>query len=232
MPDFMILIRENETEQQRMAPSETKALVERHAAYVQRLNAAGAYRDSERLRPSAEGKRVHASKVEAGPFGDEHAIAGYYLVKADNLDAAVALAEPCPMAPGDTLDVRPLMGGDVRANKTSRQGKTFAFAVLGNASSEEAWEEVMDRIEADTSDLSRDERFLGGVRLEPPRRGLQIVSRGHKRTVMDGPFLESKEVIGGLFFMRMADLDEAVRWARGTKFLKHGELEIRELWRS
>jgi hypothetical protein len=149
MPDFMILIRETEIEQQRMAPSETKALVEGHAAYIKQLKAAGAYRDSERLRPSAEGKRVHARRVEAGPFGSEHAIAGYYLVKADNLDAAVALAEPCPMAPGDTLDVRPLMGGDVRPDKTSRQGKTFAFGVLGNAPSEEAWAEVMDRIEAD-----------------------------------------------------------------------------------
>jgi hypothetical protein len=49
---------------------------------------------------------------------------------------------------------------------------------------------------------------------------------------MDGPFLESKEVIGGIFFMRMTDVDEAVRWARGTKFMKHGALEVRELWRS
>jgi hypothetical protein len=232
MPDYMILIRENETEQQRMAPSETKALVEGHAAYVKQLKTSGAYRDSERLRPSAEGKRVHARKIESGPFAEEQAIAGYYLVKADNLDAAVALAEPCPMAPGDTLDVRPLMGGDVRADKTSRQGKTFAFAVLGNAASEPAWVQVMDRIEADTHDGFPDERFLGGVRLEAPGRGRQIVSRGAKHAIMDGPFLESKEVIGGIFFMRRADLDEAVRWASGTKFLKHGALEIRELWRS
>jgi hypothetical protein len=232
MPDYMILIRENETDQQRMAPSETKALVEAHAAYVKQLKAAGAYRDGERLRPSAEGKRVDARQVAAGPFGDEQAIAGYYLVKADDLAAAVALAEPCPMSPGDTLDVRPLMGGDVRADKTHRQGKTFAFAVLSSAASEQAWVEVMDRIDADTHGGFPDERFLGGVRLEAPRCGRQIVSRGLKRAVMDGPFLESKEVIGGLFFMRMADLDEAVRWARETKFMRHGALEIRELWRS
>ena len=232
MPDYMILIRENESEQQRMAPSDMKALVEGHAAYAKGLKASGAYRDSERLRPSAEGKRVHARKVEDGPFGDEQAIAGYYLVEADTLEAAVALAERCPIVPGDALDVRPVMGGDVRADKTSRQGKTFALAVLGNAASEEAWVELMDRIEADTHDGFPDERFLGGVRLEAPGRGRQIVTRGPKRSVMDGPFLESKEVIGGLFFMRMADLDEAVRWARATKFMKHGALEIRELWRS
>jgi hypothetical protein len=232
MPDYMILIRENETEQQRMAPSQTKALVEAHAAYVKDLKALGAYRDAERLRPSAEGQRVHARTTEPGPFDDGQAIAGYYLVKAADLDAAVALGQRCPMVPGDTLDVRPVMGGDVRAGKASRQGKTFAFGVLGNAPSEEAWVEVMDRIEADTHDGFPDERFLGGVRLEAPGQGRHIVSRGQKRTVIDGPFLESKEVIGGIFFMRMADLDEAVRWARGTKFLRHGALEVRELWRS
>src|SRR5262245_57167236 len=109
MPDYMILICENEAEQQRMAPAETRALVEAHAGYVQKLKASGAYRDGERLRPSAEGKRVDARQVQAGPFGDEPAIAGYYLVAAPDLPAALALAEPCPMAPGDTLDVRPLM---------------------------------------------------------------------------------------------------------------------------
>ncbi len=232
MPDYMILIRENETAHERLPPSEMKALVEAHAAYVKQLKALGAYRDGERLRPSAEGRRVHARKIEAGPFGDEQAIAGYYVVKADDLAAAVALAEPCPVTPGDTLDVRPIMGGEVRAEKSRRQGKTFAFAVLGNAASEEAWVEVMDRIEADTHDGFPDERFLGGVRLEAPGRGRVGVARGGKRLFMDGPFLESKEVIGGVFFMRMADLDEAVRWAGGTKFMRHGALEIRELWRS
>jgi hypothetical protein len=49
---------------------------------------------------------------------------------------------------------------------------------------------------------------------------------------MDGPFLESKEVIGGLFFLRFASLDEAVEWAGATPFVAHGALEIRELWRS
>ncbi len=238
MADYMILICENEVEQQRMAPSETKALVERHGAYVKQLKAAAAYRDSERLRPSVEGKRVHASKTEAGPFGDEQVIAGYYLVNADNLAAAVALAETCPMAPGDTLDVRPIMRGDVRPDKTNWQGKTFAFAVLGSASNEQAWVEVMDRIEAGTHDGYPDqaprwrERFLGGVRLEAPSRGRHVVARGPKRMVMDGPFLEAKEVIGGIFFMRMEDVDEAVRWAKKSNFMRHGALEIRELWRS
>src|SRR5215831_16015334 len=123
MPEFMILIHEDEREQQRMTPWETRRLIEAHTAYAGTLKAAGAYRDSEHLRPSAEGRRVRQgegrARVESGPFGEEaRALAGYYLVRADDLAAAVSLAESCPMAPGDTLDVRPLMKGDVRADKT------------------------------------------------------------------------------------------------------------------
>jgi hypothetical protein len=230
MPEFMILIREDEGETQRATPSETRRLIEQRSAYVKSLEVAGAWRDGERLRPSAEGLRVRKlegrARIEPGPFAE--ALAGYYVVHADDLAAAVALAQSCPLAPGDQLDVRPLMHGDVRADKTGAQGKTFAFAVLGNANDERAWVEVMDRIEADTRGLFPADRFRGGVRLEAPGRGRRIV----KRAVMDGPFLESKEVIGGLFFLRVAGLDEAVEWVMTTKFVDHGALEIRELWRS
>jgi hypothetical protein len=237
MPDFMILIHEDEREQQRMAPAETQRLIDAHAHYVERLRQAGAYRDAERLRPSGEGRRVRLragrAEVEPGPFaGEDRALAGYYLVRAADLAAALALADACPTAPGDLLDVRPLLKGDVRADKTDARGKTFGFAVLGSASDERGWIEVMDRIDADTHDRFLPERFRGGVRLEAPGRGRKVVSQGGKRALMDGPFLESKEVIGGLFFMRWASLDEAVAWAATTRFVEHGALEVRELWRS
>src|SRR6185295_9634421 len=109
MPDFMILIHEDDAEQQRLAPAETRRLLEAHAAFAGNLKETGAWRDGERLRPVAEGRRVRVGKPPlAGPFPGEKALAGYYVVRADDLAAAVSLAEQCPMAPGDTLDVRPL----------------------------------------------------------------------------------------------------------------------------
>jgi hypothetical protein len=187
------------------------------------------------LRPSAEGKRVRVrggqARIEAGPFA-ESALAGYYLVNADSLDAAVALAEECPRSPGSVLDVRPLMKGSVKPEKASQQGRVFAFAVLGNAASEEAWSEIMDRIDASTREAFPTDRALGGMRLHAPGRGRRVTAAGGQRAIFDGPFLESKEVIGGLFFLRMTTLDEAVRWAAESEFVKHGALEIRELWRS
>jgi hypothetical protein len=233
MPEFMILIEEDEAEERAMAPSETRRLIEARGAWVEALKAAGAYREGERLRPSAEGRRVRRTGVEPGPFAEEgRALAGYHVVGADDLAAAVSLAQECPMSPGERLCVRPLMKGQLQPDKSAARGKIFAFGVLGNASHEAAWVEVMDRIDAETHASFPAERFAGGVRLEPPGRGRQMVQRGGKRAVMDGPFLESKEVIGGLFFLRAASLDEAVEWAATTRFVAHGALEVRELWRS
>jgi len=219
MPQFMVMILENEAEGRKLAPTEIKALVEGHARYERKLRARSAYLDGERLRPSSEGKRVGTrdgqSRIDAGPFGDK-ALSGYYVVEAEGLDDAIKLAEECPMPPGAELDVRPLMKGKHEPDKTSQQGRVFAYAVLGNAPNEQGWIDVMDRFDESTRDRVPADRFLGGLRLQEP----------------DGPFLESKEVIGGLFFMRMASLDEAVHWASRSEFVKHGTVEIRELWRS
>ena len=227
MSQFMILIHEPEAAEAALGPAETQSLLETRAAYEQRLRAASVHRDGDRLRPSAEGRRVHRKggqvQVDAGPFGDK-ALGAYYIVEASSLGAAVALAQDCPASQGAELDVRPLMKGSLSPDKASEPGRVFAFAVLGSSLSERGWVEVMDRIEASSVEargLGRwDEvtgfpagRGLGGVRLEAPGRGRRVVSSGGRRAVFDGPFLESKEVIGGLFFMCMASLDAAVQWA-------------------
>jgi hypothetical protein len=236
MPQFMVMILENEAEERNLAPLKTMALVEGHAAYERKLRAASAYVDGERFRPSSEGRRISRRdgppRVEAGPFGDK-ALSGYYVVEAEGLDAAVQLAEECPLSPGAELDVRPLKNGRLRPDKTSQQGRVFGCAVLGNAPNEQGWIEVMDRIDESSRDsFPAADRMLGGVRLQEPGRGRRVASVGGRRAVFDGPFLESKEVIGGLFFVRMASLEEAVEWASGTEFVKYGAVEIRELWRT
>jgi len=235
MPQFMLMIHEDAASEAALAPSETRALLEQHAAYEQELRAAAAFLDGERLRPSVEGRRVsrrdETPRVEEGPFGDK-ALSGYYVVEAPDLDAALALTRRCPASPGAELEVRPLMKGRLHPDKANQPGRVFAFAVLGSAPNEQGWVDVMERIDASTKDGFPVERARGGVRLEAPGRGRRIASAGGRRAVFDGPFLESKEVIGGLFFMRMASLHEAVDWASRSEFVEHGTLEIRELWRS
>jgi hypothetical protein len=235
MPEFMVLIHQNEAAGATLAPQETRALLERQSAYEQKLRGISAYVDGERLRPSAEGRRVSRGaegvRVEAGPFAEPH-LDAYHVVQAGDLDAALELVAEYPVPPGAAVEVRPVMKGEFEPDKTSQKGRVFAFAVLGAAPDERSWMDVMDRIDARTQDHFPEHQFRGGVRLEAPSRGRQVSSTGGRRAIFDGPFLESKEVIGGLFFMRMASLDEAVDWANQSAFVEHGALEIRELWRS
>jgi hypothetical protein len=227
MTEFMILILGAESAERRLSPADTRALVENHASYERALREAFAFVDGERLRPSSEGRRVSVRDgqvhVEAGPF-PEPAFDAYFLVRAASLDEAVALTEGCPLAPGAELEVRPVMNGHLKPEKANEPGRLFGYTVLGRAPDEAAWSALMDRIDVSTRDRFPSDRFLGGARLHAPSRG--------KRTVFDGPWLESKEVIGGLFFLRMQDLDDAVRWAGQSEFMTHGTLEVRELWRS
>ena len=60
--------------------------------------------------------------------------------------------------------------------------------------------------------------------------GRRVLSEGGQRRVIEGPFAETKEVIGGLFFLRLPSIDDAVRFALDSKFVQHVALEIRELW--
>ena len=245
MADYMLIVLEDEDAHASQSPREMAELIDRRARFADGLRRAGRLRDSGRLRPSKHGKRARRDggrlRVDDGPFVDHgKALAAYYWLDASSVDEAAQLAAAYPALPSDDIDVRPLMNGAVDADKEARPGKIFAFAVLGNTASEDEWTRVMDRIDEETRDRFPGDSFLGGARLQPPTTGRRVATRGHarsaapgdRRATFDGPFLESKEVIGGLFLIRMMTIDEAVRWAGESRFVVHGTLEIRELWRS
>jgi hypothetical protein len=237
MAEYLVMTLEDEDAHASQSPKEVAELIERGAALADELRRGGRLKDLGRLHPSKEGKRIRRVgdrlELRDGPFAEEgRALASYHWVEAAGADEATALAERLPGLPTDAIDVRPLMAGWVPVDKEARPGKLFACAVLGSTATERAWVEVMDRIDAETRGRLPESSFLGGLRLEPPSAGRRVVARSERRATLDGPFLESKEVIGGLVLMRMTSLDEVVRWASGTPFVVHGALEIRELWRT
>ena len=75
---------------------------------------------------------------------------------------------------------------------------------------------------------------LGG--LTPTSRGVRVKYSGSKRTVIDGPFPESKELIAGYFLLEVKSLAEAIEWAKRAPFglgVQNGEeaeVEIRPLF--
>lgn len=228
MGEYMIMVLEDERAHAARSAKEMAELIDEGARYASALRKTGKLRDSGRFHPSKEGKRVRGANVEDGPFSEDKALGAYFWVEAPSVEEAAKLATEHPALPSDSIDVRPLMKGNVQPGKDDKPGKIFAFAVLGNRPSEDEWVKLMDTIDSETHSSFPDESFLGGFRLEAPKRGRRV----ERRAMFDGPFLESKEVIGGIFFLRLASMDEAVAWARATRFVVHGALEIRELWRT
>ena len=63
-------------------------------------------------------------------------------------------------------------------------------------------------------------------------KGARVKFRGDKRTVIDGPFAESKEVIAGFSIIRADSLEEAIEWVKRAPNIHpngEGEVEIRKL---
>ena len=77
--------------------------------------------------------------------------------------------------------------------------------------------------------------FIGGAGLKPSSAGAELKSRDGRITVMDGPFAESKEVVGGYAIIEVASKAEAIAYC--TKFIElhidagvlNVDVELREI---
>ena len=75
--------------------------------------------------------------------------------------------------------------------------------------------------------------MLAGDGLKPSAKGKRIKFAGGKRTVVDGPFAETKELVAGYWIWQVRSMDEAVEWARRCPDPMPGEdaeLEIRPVF--
>jgi len=73
--------------------------------------------------------------------------------------------------------------------------------------------------------------MLGGEGLKPTRLGARVkFAGGGKTVVVDGPFTETKEVLGGYWIIDCASLEEAVGWARQAPCPAGEFIEIRPVW--
>ena len=69
---------------------------------------------------------------------------------------------------------------------------------------------------------------LGAGRLSPSAQGKRVQFDGKKRTVIDGPFAETKELVGGYWLWQVRSIDEAVEWLKRAPFDGH-TFEIRQI---
>jgi hypothetical protein len=79
-------------------------------------------------------------------------------------------------------------------------------------------------------DLQAQGKWITGDQLAPPKRARSVRVRDGKTMVTDGPFTETKEVVGGFDLIECSSLDEAVEIAAGHPVAQSGTVEVRPLW--
>ena len=74
--------------------------------------------------------------------------------------------------------------------------------------------------------------MLAGEGLQPSSKGARVKFSGTKRTVLDGPFTESKELIGGFWLWQVKSKEEAIEWVKRcpNPFDGESEIEIRQVF--
>jgi hypothetical protein len=73
--------------------------------------------------------------------------------------------------------------------------------------------------------------MLAGEGLHASSKGARVRFDGNKRTVIDGPFTESKELIAGFWLWQVRSREEAIEWLKRAPF-REGEVEIRQVFES
>jgi hypothetical protein len=71
--------------------------------------------------------------------------------------------------------------------------------------------------------------MLAGEGLQASSKGARIDFAGSKRTVIDGPFAETKELVAGFWIWKVRSREEAIEWAKRIPF-KEGQVELRQVF--
>ena len=112
----------------------------------------------------------------------------------------------------------------------------FMVIVKGNADSEAGvmpTHQQLAEMGQFNEELVKAGVLLAGEGLHPTSRGARIVFDGDKRSVVDGPFAEAKEVVAGFWIIEVSSKEEAIEWMKRSPNPYNGgqgDIEIRQLF--
>ncbi len=107
--------------------------------------------------------------------------------------------------------------------------------IYGNEAAEQAipdaaMQAVMAAYGAYSQALVQAGVMVGGERLKPSAMATRVRTGSGKTEVLDGPYAESKEQLGGYYMIDVPDLDQALTWAARCPGSQHGVVEVRPVW--
>ena len=91
-------------------------------------------------------------------------------------------------------------------------------------------EELLTQMGAYNEELVKAGIMLAGEGLHPTSKAKRIRFTGQQRTVVDGPFAETKELVAGYWLWQVKSMDEAVEWLKRAPFDGGAEVELRPVF--
>ena len=90
--------------------------------------------------------------------------------------------------------------------------------------------EMLEKMGKFNEELVKAGVMLAGEGLTPSSKGTRIRFDGAKRALRDGPFAETKELIGGFWILQVKSKDEAIEWMKRAPFDGGTEIEVRPVF--
>ena len=111
----------------------------------------------------------------------------------------------------------------------------YLLLIYGNeaamrSASKEAAGQMMAAYAAYTEAMKKAGAYVGANRLQPTSTATTVRAPNGKSSVLDGPYAETKEQLGGYYLLEAADLDAALAWAARCPGATHGAIEVRPVW--
>src|SRR5690242_1672016 len=87
--------------------------------------------------------------------------------------------------------------------------------------------EMMAAYRAYTEAMQKAGAYLGSNRLQPTATATTVRAKDGKSSVVDGPYAETREQLGGYYLIEAPDVDAALAWAARCPAAQHGAVEVR-----
>jgi hypothetical protein len=93
-------------------------------------------------------------------------------------------------------------------------------------------QELLEQMQKYNEELVKAGVLLAGEGLHPSNKGARVRFSGDKRTVVDGPFTETKELVAGFWLFDVASKEEAIEWVKRcpNPMDEESEIEIRQVF--
>lgn len=220
----------------------SKDVIDGMGAFVGELMRTGVFIDGAGLRPSGtrlrlffnDGERV----IERGPFtGSNELVASLCLMSVKDEAAAIEVATRFAHALGGNveLELGPITENWDLGFGTRPPDAPYRALLLNKANAASESGAPLSPKRAETVDALVAELRAEGVvsfsqRLTPGAKAKRVTIRGGTRSVVDGPFAESKELIAGFSLLELPSMDDAVEWTeRFAAILGGTQVDLRPL---